>query len=69
MWVNVDHIVSIHRLEHTDGLHRTLIAEIKLVGLPLERIPLGEFSEQARIDDRWRAFIDGVQPHQPSNID
>lgn len=62
MWVNVDHIVSVQRLEHTDGRCRTLIAELKLVGLPLERVPLGEFTEQAQIDARWVAFIDGLQP-------
>ena len=62
MWVNADHIVSIQQLEQTDGHRRTLIAEIKLLGLPLERLPLGEFTEQVQIDERWSAFIDALQP-------
>lgn len=63
-WINADHLASVRRNQRhgTDGV--VLEAELKVDGLPLHRVPLGEHPDQAAADAAFDRFLTQLQtPH------
>ncbi len=58
LWVNPEHITSVGRLDYDAGDRQQLRAELKIEGMPLQRVNLGEFRSAADANAAWLAFLD-----------
>lgn len=61
MWVNADHVVSVMPVHTNNGTVISAIAEVKLEGMPLHRVGLGEHASVAEAEVAFRAFLDHLQ--------
>jgi hypothetical protein len=57
LWINAEHLVSVGRIHLHDGREVRLIAELKVDGMPLQRIELGSFDSVETADAPWAAFL------------
>ncbi|KRE28235.1 hypothetical protein [Agromyces sp. Soil535] len=57
LWINAEHLVSVGRIELHDGREVRLIAELKVEGMPLQRIELGAYSSPQEADTPWASFL------------
>ncbi|WP_448812134.1 hypothetical protein [Agromyces bauzanensis] len=57
LWVNPEHIASVSRLDYDTGNGVQLRADLKIEGIPLQRINLGDFASTADADVAWSAFL------------
>lgn len=57
LWVNPDHISSVSRLDFEAGDLIQLRAELKVEGMPLQRIDIGTFSSPRLADTAWQDFL------------
>lgn len=60
-WINADHLVSVHRVERRIEHGSTLEAELKVDGMPLQRVLLGDFNDIAALDQAWGQFLTTLQ--------
>lgn len=64
LWVNADHLASVTKVERRGAQGIVLEAELKVDGLPLIRMPLGEHDDQQSADDAFHRFLTQLQtPH------
>lgn len=56
-WINADYLVSVHRLDFETGESVQLRADLKLEGMPLQRVELGTFPERDSADLAWTDFL------------
>lgn len=56
-WVDPDHIVSVRPVVSRDGDRASLLAEIKLAGMPTERLVVDRDCAADNLDQVWSAFI------------
>ena len=57
LWINAEHLVSVGRIHLHDGQEVRLIAELKVDGMPLQRIELGSFRSIEDVDAAWTTFL------------
>ena len=56
-WINADHLVSVQRLDFETGESVQLRAELKVEGMPLQRVELGTFPTSDSADLAWSDFL------------
>lgn len=56
-WINAEHLVSVTRIQINDDTEVLLFAELKITGMPLERITLGIHHGVEAADAAWSKFI------------
>lgn len=61
MWVNVDHVVSVMPMYRNTGTAITAEAEVKLEGMPLHRVSLGDHTTTAQAEEAFEAFLGRLQ--------
>lgn len=61
MWINVNHVVSVTPAHTNNGSGVTAAAEVKLEGMPLHRVALGEHETSAGAEEAFSAFLDRLQ--------
>ncbi|SDH31658.1 hypothetical protein [Microbacterium sp. 77mftsu3.1] len=61
MWINADHLVSVQALTHGGEKGIVLTVELKVDGMPLHRVRLGEYLEKADADAAFARFLDTLQ--------
>lgn len=61
MWVNVDHVVSVMPVYRNTGSAMSAEAEVKLEGMPLHRVLLGEHSSKEEAEEAFKAFLERLQ--------
>lgn len=57
LWVNPAHIVTVGRLDLKTGELVQLRAELKIEGMGLQRVSLGDHATPAAADAAWGRFI------------
>jgi hypothetical protein len=57
LWINAEHLVSVSRLHFNTGRDLELRAELKIDGMPLQRINLGVFATPELADVAWAEFL------------
>jgi len=64
LWINADHLASVQQNQR-HGAHGILLeAELKVDGLPLHRVQLGEHASQEDADAAFHRFLTQLQtPH------
>lgn len=63
-WINADHLVSVLQVQRHGPHGLVLDAELKVDGLPLHRVPLGEHADQQAADAAFDRFLTQLQtPH------
>lgn len=63
-WINADHLVSVQQNQRRGAEGIVLDAEVKVDGLPLHRIPLGEHPDAETADAVFHRFLTQLQtPH------
>lgn len=60
-WVNPDHIVSVRPLVTRAGDRATVLAEIKLSGMPTERFLVDRDCAADDLDHVWSTFITNLE--------
>lgn len=61
IWINADHLVSVAPVMRTGERTILLEAELKVDGMPLLRINLGEHHDRAAADDAFGMFLAQLQ--------
>lgn len=61
IWINADHLVSVQPVVRTGERDVTLEAELKVDGMPLQRINLGAHADRAAADVAFDAFLHKLQ--------
>ena len=61
MWINADHLVSVAPVIRTGDREVTLEAELKVDGIPLQRIKLGAHPEREAAEAAFSSFLDRLQ--------
>lgn len=61
LWINADHLVSVQPVVRTGERDVTLEAELKVDGMPLQRINLGAHADRAAADVAFDAFLHNLQ--------
>jgi len=61
MWINADHLVSVNAHYRTDGMSVSAVAEIKVDGMPLQRIPLGDHGDRDSAEASFERFLSLLQ--------
>ncbi len=56
-WINPEHIVSVRPLVTRAGNRASVLAEIKLAGMPTERFVVDRDCAAGDLDQVWSAFI------------
>lgn len=57
MWVNARHVAVIVRLDRSTGDGVQVRAELKLEGMPLIRVNVGDYASAADADAAWTRFL------------
>lgn len=60
-WVNVDHIVSVTPQFTSTGMEESVAIELKLNGVPLQRLILGTFSTRLEAESALEALLQRLQ--------
>lgn len=61
MWINADHLVSVTPITRMGERRMALEAELKVDGMPLLRINLGEHEDRAAADAAFASFLTTLQ--------
>ena len=61
MWINADHLVSVQPVYRNSGNGVVADAELKIDGLPLQRVPLGEYLERVDAEAAFAVFLERLQ--------
>jgi hypothetical protein len=61
IWINADHLVSVQPLVRTGERDVILEAELKVDGMPLQRINLGTYADRAAADLAFEAFLQKLE--------
>lgn len=61
LWVNPERIAAVTRLDYDTGKSVQLRAELKVEGMPLQRVDLGTFASVELADQAWVAFMNRLQ--------
>lgn len=61
-WINPDHIVSVRPVVTNAGDRSKVLAEVKLVGMPIERFVVDDDCASEDLDRVWGAFIAKLGP-------
>ena len=61
LWINADHLVSVSRIHLQTGRDVRLVAEIKIDGMPLQRVELGTFGSIQASEVPWASFLELLQ--------
>ena len=61
IWINADHLVSVQSVIRTGAHAIELSAELKVDGMPLLRINLGELPERQAADAAFETFLSRLQ--------
>jgi hypothetical protein len=61
IWINADHVVSVQPIMRTGERTITIEAELKVDGLPLLRINLGEHPDRTTADHAFQTFLATLQ--------
>jgi len=61
MWINADHLVSVMPVTRTGERAVVLEVELKIDGMPLLRINLGEHDDRAAADVAFASFLVTLQ--------
>jgi hypothetical protein len=59
LWVNPSHVTAVSRLDFDTGEEIQLRAELKVEGMPLQRVDLGTYASTSEADRAWAAFLAG----------
>jgi len=65
MWINADHLVSVQALTRGGERGIVLDAEVKVDGMPLQRIRLGEHDDMGAANAAFARFLAIVQGETP----
>jgi hypothetical protein len=60
LWVNPDHLTSVGRLDFDTGNSVQLRAELKVEGMPLQRVDVGTFPTIEMADAAWASFLAAI---------
>ncbi|MCD5348432.1 hypothetical protein [Agromyces sp. S2-1-8] len=58
LWVNPEHVTTVARLDQSTGEGVQLRAELKIEGMGLHRVNLGDHASAADADAAWQKFFD-----------
>lgn len=61
IWINADHLVSVQPVARTGAHSVELAAELKVDGMPLLRINLGEHPDRDSADAAFEDFLTRLQ--------
>lgn len=61
LWINADHLVSVASVVRTAEIGLELMAELKVDGMPLYRVPLGRHDDRAAADAAFAEFLNRLQ--------
>lgn len=61
IWINADHLVSVQPVARTGAHSIELAAELKVDGMPLLRINLGEHPDRESTDAAFENFLERLQ--------
>lgn len=61
IWINADHLVSVQPITHRGQTGIVLAAEVKVDGMPLQRIPLGELADAREVQEAFANFLAAMQ--------
>lgn len=61
LWINADHLVSVQPLYRRSETGLIVEAELKVDGMPLQRIPLGDHLEDTEAEAAFVRFLDTLQ--------
>lgn len=61
IWINADHLVSVQSVVRTGEREVTLEAELKVDGMPLQRIGLGAYADRGAAEVAFDAFLQKLQ--------
>lgn len=69
-WINADHLTSVAQTQRHGEHGIVLEAELKVDGLPLHRVRLGEHADQKAADAAFNRFLTQLQtPHSERQDD
>lgn len=60
LWVNPEHVAAVVRVDQSTGEGVQLRAELKIEGMGLHRVNLGDHASPAEADAAWSKFIGGL---------
>lgn len=61
IWINADHLVSVAPIVRTGERTIALEAELKVDGMPLLRINLGDHEDRVAANEAFRSFLAQLQ--------
>ncbi|MET2012958.1 hypothetical protein ABXJ56_15550 [Microbacterium chocolatum] len=61
LWINADHLVSVQAVYRGGAVGIALTVELKVDGMPLQRISLGEYRERAEAEAEFDRFLSDLQ--------
>ena len=61
LWVNATHLVSVMPVYKGGATGVVVEAELKMEGIPLQRVRLGEHSDKATAEGAFRRWLDLLQ--------
>lgn len=60
LWVNADHLVSVQAVFRVSSVV-SLSVELKMDGMPLQRVSLSEFEDRAAAESAFSVFLGELQ--------
>jgi hypothetical protein len=60
LWINADHLVSVQAVYRV-GVVVSLSVELKMDGMPLQRVALGDFQDRAAAESAFSVFLGDLQ--------
>ena len=64
IWINVDHLVSVMPVYRVSANGVLIDAELKVDGMPLYRVKLGEQADRAAAERAFAHWLDQLQEEQ-----
>lgn len=61
LWINADHLVSVQLITRGSDVGVKADVELKVDGMPLQRIPLGAFPDKAAAEIAFSEFMRGLE--------
>ena len=65
LWINVDHLVSVQAQYRTTVEGVMLAVEVKVDGMPLQKVNVGEYRSRQAAETAFMAFLDTIQTQEP----
>lgn len=65
LWINADHLVSVQLVTRGSEVGLVAEVEVKVDGMPLQRVPLGDFDGRGEAEEAFSRFRQVLENERP----